>query len=135
VSTLWAITSGSYSDYTVNAVFDTEEDARAAIALKLGEDLTELDYYRSGDKPIQRGVWHANSGPISADGPVPFGGWSLEAHLITSWVPSSRPERPSVREIREGQRIWVYVEAPTKELAEKVLHDRIAKARAELLGL
>ena len=39
MSTLWAITSGEYSDYNVDAVFDTEEDARAAIALGLGEEV------------------------------------------------------------------------------------------------
>ncbi len=134
MSNLWAISSGEYSDYSVNAVFDTEEDARAAIALGLGERLEEMDYYRAGDKPIKREIWQAHSGRINADGsmavPEPH-----EAGRMTPCVPSSRPDRPKVTEERENGGIWITVEAPSKEMAEKVLHDRVAKVRAELLGL
>jgi hypothetical protein len=133
VSTLWAISSGDYSDYSVNAVFDTEEDARAAIALGLGERLEEMDYYRAGDTPVKREIWQAHSGRINADGSMAIP--ANEAGRMTPWVPSSRPDRPKVTEERENGGIWITVEAPSKEMAEKVLHDRVAKARAELLGL
>lgn len=139
MSTLWAVTSGEYSDYSVNAVFETEEGAREAIALGLGEDVRALDYYRTGDKPVRRETWIAYSGRIEADGSRTPGSMNMvprEAGRMTSWAPSSRPtDRPTVTEDRERGGLWITVEAPTKEMAEKVLHDRIAKARAELMGL
>lgn len=134
MSKLWAVSSGEYSDYSVNAVFDTEEDARAAVALGVGDDVLEMDYYRSGDRPVKRHVWFAHSGRITAEGVHERANLSANVHEI--WTPESRlASRPVVREQREGKGVWVDVQAPTKELAEKVLHDRIAKVCAELLGL
>jgi len=133
---LWAVTSGEYSDYGVNALFDTEEDARAAAVRGFGDAVTQIDYYPSGDPPVQREVWMGQTGPITADGPTHSAIYPLVAGPTTVWRRRSMSvDRPHVEQEREGSRIWVTVQAPTKELAEKVLHDRIAKARAELLGL
>lgn len=135
VSKLWAVTSGEYSDYSVDGIFETEEDARAAVRLGYGEDVKPIDFFRAGDAPVKRLVWYARSGPITPEGVV-ANGWDREARQEVTWkAASAQLDRPEVEQDREGDRIWIYVEAPTKELAEKVLHDRIAQARAELLGL
>lgn len=130
MSTLWAVTSGEYSDFGVNAIFETEAEARAAIGW-LGDDVQELDYYRAGDKPERREIWTARSGRIDANGAMYP---SAQATVNHPWTPPRRPsDRPRVTVEREGTFTWVTVEAPTKELAEKTLYDRIAKVRAELL--
>ncbi len=134
---LWAATSGEYSDYAVCALFDTEDDARAALALGgFGDAVTQIDYYPSGDPPVKREVWYVQSGPVLADGQALPDMYPVVAVLTTVWRRRSvSVDRPHVEQEREGNRMSVYVHAPTKDLAEKVLHDRIAKARAELLGL
>lgn len=133
MSYLWMVTSGEYSDYGVCAVFETEKDALAAVTLGVGERVEQVDYYRTDEVPVRRERWNAYSGRIDANGDVLYG--DREASRSEPWVPSSRSTRPEVREEREGGFVWVHVEAATKATAEKVLSERVAKVRAELMGL
>jgi hypothetical protein len=48
----WAVTSGSYSDYGIEAVFESREDAEAAKAEGFGDAVEEFEFYASGKKPV-----------------------------------------------------------------------------------
>ena len=133
MSTVWAVTSGEYSDYSVCGIFDTEDDAKAAVALGLGEDVCQFPYYPKGDKPVRRELWQITVS-VRADGTLNHPATKAWPHK--KWVSVSTPtDRPWVEREDEGGHTWLEVYAPTKEQAEKVLHDRVAQVRAEKLGL
>lgn len=78
---VWGLTSGSYSDWTVHALFETEADAQAAAdaytkASDYGDgEIQEFVYYEAGETP-RRIVWFtcyqtlSDSGEIRTDGKI-----------------------------------------------------------------
>ena len=58
---IWAVTRGSYSDYRVQALFATKEQAQHHLAVARGtsgdiwnrpEDIEEFDFYDEGEEPV-----------------------------------------------------------------------------------
>lgn len=132
---IWGIADGEYSDYRVLALFEREEDARAALANGMGDDVQEFDFVRAGGPlPRKVAIWDANSG-LSVDGDPD----RVTVHRYERWVTdvSDPTKRPTVEEwdmdYRFGHRI--VVTAGSEEAARKVLADRMAKWRAAKLGL
>lgn len=47
---VYAVSSGTYSDYTVHELYESREDAEA-IAKVFGYEVEEFDYYPAGSRP------------------------------------------------------------------------------------
>lgn len=56
--TVWAVSRGSYSDYGIVAIFETEAQANEWV--HLGEFVEEFHFTPAGEKPIQRSVYNAS---------------------------------------------------------------------------
>ncbi len=129
---VYAVTSGEYSDYRVEAIFEMQAGAEQAQRAGLGDGIIEITYYPAGAPgPTAVTVWRAG-GEVRLDGT----GWTNEAYSRTEWTadPTFRPPiRPRVQEHSMHASISVSAEALTKEAAEKAVSDRVAKLRAERL--
>lgn len=65
--TVWAVTSGSYSDYSVMAIFETREDADE-VAKRHGDDVEEMTFYTAGDHSYRTTVSWVSTIKVRADG-------------------------------------------------------------------
>jgi hypothetical protein len=140
IQTLWAVTSGEYSDYRVIAMFEREEDARAALEAGLAgdycPDVTQLPYFPAGVKP-RRVTVHRAAATAYRKGKL--ADVAVRTYSEVEWVfgQNPAPQRPRVRESRwaNGSAIGVVVECANAELAEKALRDRLARLYAEFAGV
>jgi hypothetical protein len=129
---IWAVEEGSYSDYSVKALFERQEDADAAHAAGLGDDVSEFVLFGPGELPRKVGYWRAY-GRLFLDGrregprAYPQSGWSS----IGEFDP---PTRPKVTEYRPMPGfIDFHSEAMTEKAAIKAVSDRMAQRAAEAL--
>jgi|SRR5215467_1741803 len=132
MSKVWAVASGEYSDYRVHGVFVTEEDAQAAIALGYGAGnyekafTEEMWLYEAGEKPEVHDRWIVSQ-RIGADGSP--GEMSVRCER-TAHDPTPLDE---VEAHDYGHQF--VASGFNREAAIKSVSDRIAKKRAEILGL
>jgi hypothetical protein len=83
--TVWMVTSGEYSDYGVDGIFETEQDARTAVGAGFGgsdTDIREIDLYEPGDQPVKHLSWRAYA-RLSGDGSFQ----EPRAHSDVVWLP------------------------------------------------
>ena len=142
--TVWAVTSGEYSDFRVLAIFEWGADAEAAKALGMGDDVVELPYFPPGVVP-QKHEYSIASGVVMHDNldAVP----RVYAYPQVAWtgtdseIPAPR-QRPivtvDVNPVSDAPgsppfRTIVRVVARSQASATKVCSDRLAKIRAEAI--
>jgi hypothetical protein len=135
--TVYAVTSGEYSDYCVLAVFDRREDAEHAVReLRLGDDWKELILYPAETFPRKVGWWSAYA-LVLKNGDLEY---PVRAYAQEDWTsdPSftepTRPHSAVTPYPYGGGRGWnVNARAMTEEAAVKSCSDAVAKLRAEIL--
>lgn len=66
---IWIATSGSYSDYAINAVFEREEDAQAAVDDGFADIVEEHRLYAAGETPTKTHYWIAHNRPRTGSDP------------------------------------------------------------------
>lgn len=148
--TVYAVTSGSYSDHHVLALFERREDAAAAVAAGLGatnydtaNDIEEFTLFPAAALPRKVGYWAAYLG-LKGDG-SPDGRTEVWAQPREGWtgvdgeIPGRRP-RVEVHAVPWDRspdspvsRYNVSAHAMTQEAAVKAVSDAVAKLRAEIL--
>lgn len=135
------MTSGEYSDYHIDAVFDSREAAEVYCALGHGEYVEDYDVNAEATtKPTQSIVYRYRVGR-----PSNGTSWIFEpTYLLESNVEADK------NKIEENKRYYykwnvidceyhvdryVYLKERNKSKALKIVRDRIAKAKAEREGL
>jgi hypothetical protein len=119
--TVYAATSGSYSDYAVDALFERREDAERYVAAGLAEDIEEIPLY--AEMPQLYTVYTAT---IGKRGP----GRSVGQLRTTSYVTTDEPEH------KTGDSDWmVTAEGPDRERVVKSVRDRYARWKAQQEGI
>jgi len=129
---LWMITGGEYSDYHVLAVFDQREDAEAALKVGMGDRIEQVMRIPPGGE-VERWRYaeaRAALNPDGTDRSTPYPVPNREG-----WRQRGVARRPEVDIEIYDVCTHITVRAETEELAMKVLRERVAKARAELMGL
>jgi hypothetical protein len=139
--TLWAVSIGSYSDYRVQALFETEEQAekvvREADAIDSGYGYyTEtFEFYAKDETPeafiiYQASIWLFDDGTygavkVTSDGP------KMEFQHFYKVPPKTRPH---IRQIRtpylKGKGARLDVTGRTDTMVRKVVSDRLAEHKA-----
>ena len=124
--TIYLVTSGSYSDYSVCAAFEREEDAlrMKADARMEGDYVEEMIYFGKGEQPEVATVYHARGAYGNLD--------SVEcdyAPTVTEggydWPPPSRPQVRENVHLRHDER-GVTAKCVDRDAAIKAVKDRIA---------
>lgn len=129
-SVIYAISSGSYSDYSVHAVFATHEDAeRFNTENDLHFSIEEMPYYAEGEQP-EGVVWyqgHMSVNDIDPDiterSDWPWE-WGAENYAI------DRPKVNFSGYAREAPSFFGHCK--DRELLERALREKTQKYRAEL---
>lgn len=137
---IWAVSSGSYSDYRVHALFETEQGAedaaREANANEGYEDhfTEEFTFYPKGESPEPFIIWEASI-ELYDDG-------SYGAVKVTSDGPkmdfqhykAPPKNRPRIRQVRapylKGKGARLDVTGRTDTMVRKVVNDRLAEHKA-----
>jgi hypothetical protein len=134
---IYAVSTGSYSDYGVRAIFARREDAEVAISggyLADSSDKPEIEefsFYAAGELPKRsaRITYHADV--EIADGSVARE-WSYPRD---EWMhPSEKPGRTETHVSPTGggpNRMHLSVHGPAGKRTHKVYTDALAKLRAE----
>lgn len=152
-TTVWAVTSGEYSDFHVRGIFRDEQTANKARQAGFGEDVQEYDLYQPDETPLHITYWHMR-GEIDAETAEAFILiWDSEARrykrspigeqraLTTDeWLHPRNPLAAQQVEttlqehkMYERKHWMVHVKATTEERARKVFFDLVAKTRAEIV--
>lgn len=141
VRRLWAVTTGEYSDYRVNAVFEREEDARAFIdsgfgSDSYGADVTEMPYVPAGVRPRRLTV-HCTSATAYRRGKLGDVAVRTYSEVVWDLGDNPAPRRPRVWENRwaDGSAVSVNAACSNPTLAEKAVRDRLARLYAEWEGI
>lgn len=131
--TVYVVTTGEYSDYAVQAVYEREEDAQAC-AHRIGGDVEGYPLYPPGDDSFRERPRHYAHVDVNADGTFreEIFEWSssdlgdyergLEADVIK--VGAHHPDGPWFR---------VTTHAPTPAQAAKAARERAAQVSAALI--
>lgn len=124
--TVYAVSSGDYSDYVVHCLFDREEDAERHATVRnteykyFGAYIQQIQIFGPGEQP-ERISHHVRAARI-ADG-------QLEEHLRVDilW------NYDVVEDFDESPSSWwpVSVAGRDKSKVEKVYYDRLAQLKAE----
>jgi hypothetical protein len=138
---VYVVTSGEYSDYHIDAVFDSREAAEVYCALGHGEYVEDYDVNAEATaKPTQSIVYR-----YWVCYPTRDTEWILEpAYLLESDIEADR----QMIEVNKRYHLkwnvidcdyhtdrYVYLKERNKSKALKIVRDRIAKAKAEREGL
>lgn len=131
---VWTVTSGAYSDFRVEAIFETEADAKVAVANGFGEDVNEMTLYPAGSRPQKRIEWRvwATVGDKPENDQEPYDRLGIEWNLIDS---KRAPKRPRVDQRKTGLGVTVTAWSSDREAALKAVSDRYAQPKAEREGL
>lgn len=135
--TIWAVSSGEYSSWNVNALFERREDADAAVAAGFGEDVQEYPLYPAGTVPTRIDYWAA-AAEVTAKGSLiienSFKGIWVRPQVEWTGRGFVLPRRPRVQlSLTHMGRTHVSVEAASQEEALKACSDAVAKLRAEAI--
>lgn len=131
--TVHALTSGSYSDFRVHAVFEREEDAQAAVDAGAGDDHQPLTVFGPGGQPRRTVIYRA----YAAVGLLSHA-QNAEPRVVpqVTWIyDGSSPQRPQLRESSTTVHLDLNAEGEDREAALKVVADRYARLVAEREGI
>lgn len=143
-TTLYAVTSGSYSDYRVEVLFTTRELAEQHLAArKTGRDGwydtdVSIEEFVLLDRPPERHTVITRSGRVSPDGDVVNDHTSTEVEWEYGHIYG--PAKPLMGARTYTAPAWpgainVEVRGTSKGRVEKAFQDRMAAARAQQLGV
>ena len=135
------MTSGEYSDYSIDAVFDNRETAEVYCALGHGQMVEEYELHSEVSKAPQEQTQHV---VYRYHVPYPYRGDNYiyePCYLLEGQVEDDRAMiiKASERYGRKNNVIectyhidhYVYLKERSKSKALKIVRDRIAKAKAE----
>ena|SRR5215216_4142485 len=130
--TVWAVSSGEYSDYSVNELFTTkelaEEHAERMNARERYSDHRVEEFDLWDERPPVYVVYHRQAR-------VHAGGVSEERSWSAEYV--GRPSEGQRLQINDlgGPNGWFSVVSTDLQRLEKVWAERVAKLQAELAGI
>lgn len=140
---MYALTSGSYSDYQVHCVFEREDDAEAAAALGGDYEVVGLPLYRAGERPT-RVITHWQAEARLYD-ETPLRVEGMHTHATTHWSwegePQYGPDRPRFGLLwippRSDRAGWWSLSAVCRDrdLALKSVQDNLAELKARRSGV
>lgn len=135
---IYVVESGEYSDYSVLAAFESEEDAAAAVGMGVGDGYREMVLFAPGVLPVKTiKSWYAQArtGKAWQHEPRAFAEESWDLDEVEPGPPRIFTGRPMaiVTEMADGTAI--HVQAADREAALKACADRYAKIRAQEEGL
>ena len=142
--TVYAVSSGTYSDYSVEALFTTKKLADEHLAA-LGDREASVETFLLFDAPPQRATVYSMNARILPDGEVVSEnrrGPVNEVQERIVWEYGDFDGRPKpIMEARTlhapyaGKDWIVRVKGTDRKRVEKAFHDRVAEARARTLGI
>lgn len=143
--TIYAVTEGEYSSYSVLCTFDAEDDARAAVEAGIGDDYTTLTLYSEGERPAKVITWSANA-MLFRDHVTRARFDEEYRRLSDQWRPNvwssenwdaygTPPRRPRLEERDDGIKVVLHAQGSDREATLKVVADRYAALLAEFEGL
>lgn len=134
--TLYAVVSGSYSDYQIHVLFPTQAAAEAHAATR--NKLKTWDHDRHNvqsfllveeGEPTAKVFWHANAAPYIK---------GIETHNEVIWEEADDreavPTRPNVRVWGDNQQ-YVQATGPDKRSVIKAVADKLAQLKAQREGI
>lgn len=134
---IWAVATGEYSDYRVQAIFEHREDAEAALQSGYPGDIEEITFFAAGEQPkkvstIRYYGWvTVGTGEVTRDDSYAEDDWvhqsvnvSRAPITVNTW-PWPRTGRPD--------RMELVVEGFNTKRTHKAFTDALAKLRAECI--
>jgi hypothetical protein len=135
--TVYAASSGSYSDYSVDALFEIKEDAEQYVTDEHAEFVEEFSLYEPGyrAKTVRIFTWEFWSDPIrKSDRSHEYGRSHRE--IDDDGEVSRKYARPVVSEHDFPNKTWrIIAQCIDEDLALKALRDRVTRRRAVEAGL
>lgn len=127
--TCYAVTSGEYSDYGVDRIFELREDAEAYIAkMGGGFDVEEFDYHPAGTGPVPHTQYSAR-----------WREWDEAAGIVESSRQTTEPPKHRGAEHYGVPpypgRAYFYASGPDRERVRKSVSDHVARYKAERDGI
>lgn len=121
MTTIYVLTSGSYSDYTIIAVFSTKELATRLIELGHGDDIEEYELDAFGDEWLAKHItrWRVTMELDTADVTDVF-----PYQLVEQDSPDNHYSHIEKYGYMDKGRFITYVRADTQERAVKVAMER-----------
>ena len=132
---VYIVTSGCYSDYTIEAVFLDKHEAELYIATKTAElsspwqwdEYNEIEEYDTGDGKISvanRKIGHFSWIDVTWS-------WSLLEHQIMF----EDDARKKSQQLHEKGAVCVWLPEKNEAKAKKILQDRLAELKAKKAGI
>jgi hypothetical protein len=133
--TIFAISEGSYSDYTVRVLFTTRELAEAHLAEAYGNTSDAyIEEFYLYDEPPKQVVVYNRSGHVASDGRVLAEQNNGNVNWEYNGIDNTRPIMLADTREWNGM-LQVRVTGTDAQRVERAYQDRIAQARARQLGL
>jgi hypothetical protein len=130
---IWAVAEGAYSDWSVIAVFEREEDAEKARAEGMGEEVVDFPYFPAGEPPATLTIFVATGVEGTMDIEVKTETYREGEFHVHAGDDSKPPARPRVNRIQpwslEGK-YAIRAICGDREAAVKAVKDRLAAALA-----
>jgi hypothetical protein len=125
---VYALSRGSYSDYSVVAIFRDQKDAQAAI--DTGQrDFNDVEEYDLYEGPVtQKIVYHAESRWERGANEWIERRWTW---AVWPWNDDYDLKRPVVRSHPAKKPVYVFVAGPDEAEVAKALFDRMAQIKAQ----
>ena len=122
---IYIVTAGCYSDYHIEAVFTSLRKAELYVAAHCNTDNIDIDEYETADEKITDK--HEVIGYLFRANWIPRNGFSVPEYLCgeARFEPKSKTLK--------WYEIWLRENDPIK--ARKILQDRIAQHKAEVVGI
>lgn len=127
--TVYAISSGWYSDYSIERIFERLGDAESYVTLMGGENtcphlrIEEFDFHPSGEQPTVYTEYIARCHPERQDEIVQ-----------TSELTTDKPKHIPLEDLEPGHTYFACL-GPDKERVLKSVSDRLAKWKADQAGI
>jgi hypothetical protein len=128
MGTVYAISSGEYSDYSVERIFERKEDAEKYIAA-MGNtgyralEVEEFEFHPAGDVPTVYTSYYASIHPEQYD-----------EIRQSSERTTTKPEH-CASGLDEPGMVWIFASGPDRERVLKSVSDRLAKWKAQREGI
>ena len=122
--TVWGASSGSYSDYGVNAVFERKEDAEQYVKDGLADNVEEFDFYPAGFRVPHLTVHRARITDRHTEIEL-----TERSRVDIDGAAERRYKRPQARTIdnrEDGQGWIIYADCTDRQAAIKAVSDRAA---------
>ena len=125
---VYALSRGSYSDYSIVALFRDKKDAQAAIDTGK-RDFNDVEVYDLYEGPVtQKIVYHAELRWDRGTNEWIERRWTW---AIWPWDENYLLKRPVVHSHPDKKPVYVSVAGPVEEEVAKALHDRMAQIKAQ----